>query len=327
MLKPFTASTVDLNLLVPGAEKTGEWQWPSCSAEVFSIEFFIDLFRELRFEEQFNPVHSTDTSAQAWRILRMMVPEAEAKLRDLTEQRRRQFETPEAVVTNLTRFGNRAKVEVVRHQGRLAVKKTYRPGAERFLRREVECLQAFADRPEVPPLIASGDNWMMIPLYENSLRERRVLGFRLPRLLPLNVTRQLAAFLEVAAGRGFDLIDLLPRNNLILDPQLGLKIFDFEFAQKREDLCHADQSYCLRGVPPDFGGDVPAGNYAADPYALEWKPMTGLSLEAFLHDPAWLQQIKRAGCFVGLLFALMLRKLREASPLRRFRPAVLRGQR
>lgn len=281
----------------------------------------------LNFDEQFNPVHSTDTASQAWRLLRMIAPDAEAELRARTAERRRQFATPEAVVSSLTRFGNRAKVEVVRHQGRLAVKKTYRPGAERFLEREVACLEAFADRPEVPPLIARGDNWMMIPFYENQLHERRVLGFRLPRLLPLDVTRQLASFLKVAAERGIDLIDLLPRNNLILDPRLGLKILDFEFAHQRADLRAAADSYCLRGVPPDFDGDVPAGNYAANPYPSEWKPMTGLELDAFLNDPAWLQRIKRGGNYVVQLVALALRKLRQGLPLRRWRAAAFRSQR
>lgn len=287
-----------------------------------------DLVRErVKCEEQFNPVHSTDNASQAWRILRLIAPEAELRLRDCTEARRRQFETSETVIANLTRFGNRAKVEVVRYQGRLAVKKTYRPGAERFLRREVECLQALSDLPEVPPLIACGGNWMMIPLYQNDFRERRVFGFRLPRLLPLDVTRQLARFIEIAAGRGYDLIDLLPRNNLIIDPRFGLKVLDFEFAHKRDELRHAADTYCLRGMPPDFAGDVPAGGYAANPYPSEWQPMTGLSLDAFLNDPAWLQRIKRVGSYVSQLLALIFRKLREASPLRRLRPSAFRGQR
>jgi hypothetical protein len=262
--------------------------------------------------EQFNALHSTDTASQAWRLLKLIDPEAVSELRAIIAARRLQFTTSETVINSLTRFGNRAKVEVVRFEGRLCVKKTYRPGAERFLAREIGCLTAFRDLPEVPPLIARGDNWMMIPLYRNIWEDRRWFGFRLPKLLPLDVTRQLAEFVKIAARQGYDLIDMTPHNNIILDPELGLKILDFEFALHRPELTDARQSWCLTGVPADFAGDVPTGsNYVAAPWEEAWFAHVGLSMESFLDDPAWLQRVKRMENFARLCARLVLRKLKR----------------
>jgi hypothetical protein len=47
----------------------------------------------------------------------------------------------------------------------------------------------------------------------------------------------------------------------------------------------------MAGCPADFSGDLPSGGSKS--YRRNWMPYTGLSLESLLHDPVWLQTVKR----------------------------------
>ncbi len=50
----------------------------------------------------------------------------------------------------------------------------------------------------------------------------------------------------------------------------------------------------MAGLPKDYKGDRPRGVlFLYDPYPAQWFRYTALSVESFLHDPAWLQLVKR----------------------------------
>ncbi len=77
-----------------------------------------------------------------------------------------------------------------------------------------------------------------------------------------------------------------------------MKVIDFELWRHCAPGTRPEDALCLLGVPP---GDTerPRGVPAfSKSYRAAWYPLTLLSLESFLYDPAWLQRLKRAANLV-----------------------------
>ena len=101
-----------------------------------------------------NVVHSSDNGREALDYLRTILPHALDEVLAEVGRLQSNYRTAEPVIATSTRFGRRAKIEVVERDGQVAVKKTFKPHQERFCRREVEALKALAPVvPEVPPLL------------------------------------------------------------------------------------------------------------------------------------------------------------------------------
>jgi hypothetical protein len=247
-------------------------------------------------EVRFNPLHSTDNTAQSWRVVRWLVPQRERALRAEMKARESEFVTKQDIVSTLTGYGNRAKVELIRFDGRLAVKKTFRRSGIAALNREVEFLNAFAGRDEVPQILSTGPNFLIMPYYRPKTRAQRILGLRVPRAMKLDAIRQLAAFAKYVVSKGYDPIDMIPRNNVLVTEEDGLKVIDFEFAYVHTGAPPPpEHAYCFAGVPAGFAGTLPVSvGYLSNPYDSEWYPHTFLGLRSFLYDPPWLQQVKRS---------------------------------
>ncbi|MBM6595655.1 hypothetical protein [Microvirga pudoricolor] len=251
------------------------------------------LNENLPAEARFNAVHSTDNSRQSLEVLRgIPAVDVDALLR-LIDDRRRDFATHHTVIETLTRHGKRAKVELIEYNGTVAVKKTYRHQALRFLQREVAFQAEFsALRPEVLPVLETGPNYFISPHIEDVGAQHRFLGITFPRLLSLKDVRQLADFIRFLLARGYDPIDLTPWNNVLIDRTAGLKAIDFEFVYRNPDgRIVPEKSMCLTGLKDEFPGDYPYGVfYLKNPYATEWYPRIGLDLTRFLRGATWKQQ-------------------------------------
>ncbi len=242
-------------------------------------------------------VASTRNSDQAWRWVRELFADRETELRAKADRLRKDFAT-DGAIKDLTREGRRAKVELVEFERGLAIRKTYRASALRYMEREIEVLQRLADiRPEVPKLLERGDNHIIISFVgggRNLDLEHR--GGR-PRPLPLNVVRALAGFIKACVSQGFDPIDIRAPGNVIAT-ETGMKVIDFELWRHCAPGTRPEDALCLVGVPP---GDTerPRGVPSfSKSYRAAWYPLTLLSLESFLYDPAWLQRLKRAANLV-----------------------------
>jgi hypothetical protein len=242
---------------------------------------------------RYNALHSTDSSRHSVELLESLPDVDVEALLALVAERRQEFSTGYTVVRTLTRHGKRAKVELVEFQGKVAVKKTYRHQALRFLEREVAFQEQFAAlRPEVLPVLESGSNYFITPYVEDIGAPLRVLGVTLPRLLGLKHVRQLAEFIQFLLAHGYDPIDLTPWNNVLIDRQTGLKAIDFEFVYRNPDgTIVPEKSMCLTGLKEEFDGDYPHGVfYLKNPYATEWYPRIGLDLPRFLRGATWRHQ-------------------------------------
>jgi hypothetical protein len=236
------------------------------------------------------PAVGTKNSAQAWSLLERLAPGHVDVLRERMQDRAAGFVTGPAI-RDLSRFGCRGRVELIDHHGTLAVRKTFRPGRERFLHRELEVIQTLGPIcPEIPRLLEYGANYFIIEYIDEDEQLRLPDP---PALLPLSQVRQLAAFVCKAIANGWDPIDLKPRSNAIYTAR-GIKVIDYEFWRRCDPSMPYKDSYCLAGIPVEYEGDRPWGRlFGMEPYPAKWKRITGLDVESFLYDQAWLQAIKR----------------------------------
>lgn len=258
-------------------------------------------------KECYNAVHSSDNSRQAWEAIRAVVPEQADRLAVTARERMRSFSSDGAVEKDLTEVGNRARVELIRWQNGYAVRKTFKPNCLKFLRREVAVLTDLSGSPHVPKILETGENYFVIEYFANAW------DWKSRKLLPLKFVRQLAEFTKSCAACGYDPIDFKPRGNLLLDPERGLKVIDFEFWYRRAEAFPPEHAYAFAGIPQDFEGDAPVWSEPnANPYRTEWRPFTGMDLHTFLHAPPWLQRWKRLWNYpVIFLRALILDFLRN----------------
>lgn len=276
--------------------------------------------RTLPKEEQFNPIHSTDNSRQAWRAVRTIIPEREAELRQKVDQLRRDFVRPGAI-RDLTKFGRRAKIELVEFEGQIAVRKSFRPTALRFMHREAEVMERLAPVcREIPRLLHRADSYIIVEYVGGGTElEPWAGGGRPPKPLPLAHVRKLAELIKTIVANGFDPVDLRADRNVLYGPT-GLKLIDFEFWRPCDPSMKPEYSMCLAGIPPNDEGDRPRGDrFNLEPYRIGWYPYTQLPLNSFLHDPAWLQRLRRsaiygatlAGWFVPALLRVAARGVRS----------------
>lgn len=287
---PVTAVvTVDYAPRVPDASERGRYPRLSDVNVLLAKRAVRDLISaRLPSDQRFNPLHSSDSEVEAWEYVSLALPEEEGALRQEVERRRGAYRTAEPVVTVLSR-GRRAKVEVVHsEQHGTVVRKTFAPGYERHMERELLGLRTLGPLLDaVPDLLETGPNWFSCPHYANELGHVRRGG----RLLSLRVAREMVAVLQRINDEGFDLIDAKPEN-FLLDPRHGLKLVDYEFLHRYDGAVPAlRDSYGLRGVPAGFTGDVPSGPMA---YEWRWRAYTGLPLAALVGTPIWRQHLHRS---------------------------------
>jgi hypothetical protein len=249
---------------------------------------------------RFNPVHSTDASADAWDVIRTFAPDDEEPLRETIKSRKAGFVTNYEVVRDLTRTGLRSKIELINYGGRVAVKKTFRNNCVRFLEREASFMEEISPhRPEIPPVLERGPNFLVMPFFEGRPLRRFVLGRGVPRLMTLRQVRQVASLLRFLFSRGYDPVDLGP-HNLLVDPSGQLCAIDFEFVHRTGEPVDAELSACLSGIKAGYEGEWPAKALYSpkrakclDPWRQRWFACTGLSIHSFLFDPPAVQRVKR----------------------------------
>ncbi|MFB8230018.1 hypothetical protein [Cellulosimicrobium sp. NPDC055967] len=238
-------------------------------------------------EERFNPVHSADDEEESWEYVEHAVPDQVEALRRLVDARRAANRPAGDLVRVLSR-GRRSRVEVVRAADGLVVRKTFHPGARRFLDREIRAMrEQLVGLPGVPPVLDTGDGWFTCPYYENRIAGLDESG----RLVPVRHLRRMVAVLRAVHERGYDLVDARP-HNFLLDPDAGLVLVDFEFLHEYGDgelLPFAD-SYNFVATPDGFPGDVPVGDNA---YDLRWLPFTGMPRAVLVDGSSLVQHAHR----------------------------------
>ena len=257
-------------------------------------------------ERQCNVVHSSDNGRQALDYIQVLIPEAAEAIQERARRIQGDYATDEPVLRTITRFGRRAKIELVELDGRPAVKKTFKPYQESYLANEAASLDSLAPLvPEVPPLLRVDHHSLTIPYYDDVLRYKRSSG----KLFPLATAKQAIAALRKVYEAGYALIDAHVENVLV-DRREGLRLIDFEFCHRYESKpATFEESYDIAGCPADFAGKLPDGG--ASSYAKGWRPYVGLELRSLLEDPTWLQHMKRLAYYLAHLPRFLPRRVRH----------------
>jgi hypothetical protein len=258
-------------------------------------------------DELCNVVHSSDNAQEAREYLAIVWPEGAGALESRIADLRSAASTQSPALADWTKGGRRARIEVVLREGRIAVKKTFKPGMERFWRRETRALGELCGVvPQCATLLAADCPWLVMPCYNDVLRYRRSSG----KLLPLAVAREAIDALRGIYEAGYALLDASV-DNLLVDRAEGLKLIDFEFCHKYEILPERfEECWDVVGHPAEFAGDLPI--QGSNTYTKNWRPYTGLSLESLLHDPAWLQHLKRAAFYTLRAHRYLPRRIRHS---------------
>lgn len=234
-------------------------------------------------------VHSSNNHLEALAYLNAAMPNRlEAILND-AYRLERDFHSDGPVFGTLTKYGARAKVEVVDFHGERAVKKTFRPDRERYLHREIHALKLLGNElPEIPPIWDCGPNYLVLPYYEDMFQFDR----ESPGLVPIAVARQAIGVLRSLFDRGYAHLDF-SFQNVVIDRNNGFKVIDFEFLHRYEERpATFEQSYDIVGPPVTFRGDVPRGRPRT--YEVMFEPHVGLTLEALLEGDPCTQKRLRA---------------------------------
>jgi hypothetical protein len=147
--------------------------------------------------EAFNPVHSTDSSAQAWTTIRLLLPHLEEEVREKARESRGAF-SMNGVVRHLASYGGRAKADVIDLDGKHCVRKAFPPSAAQYMSREIEVMEALAPVcPEIPKLLERGSNYIVVEHLEQDIAAPRP-----PRPLPFWAVRQLSDFVKKCVAQG-----------------------------------------------------------------------------------------------------------------------------
>ena len=228
-------------------------------------------------QEQFSPLYLSCNITQTLEYLKKIVPQQIGKIRATAQRYNIEFRTPYPVLADVSKQVCRAKVELVDFHGTEAICKTFRPGRERYLEREVKARELGASLPEVSRLLEVGPHYLVFERYSN--RMERILSPRAPfsphGLLPLWTIERVRAVILHYRRLGYECIDLNPQD-LIYDPCQGLKIIDFEFLQPGTDEIESLKgNYAWYDVPSRFKGDLPISAHQGS-YHERWFPYTGL---------------------------------------------------
>lgn len=262
--------------------------------------------RTLPLELHVNALHSSDNGHEALEYIQVVMPEALEEIRSQIASIKSSFKTREPVLFQLSAFRRRAKTEVIRFGEQLAVKKTFKSHQRSYCQREAWAMSQLSRVvAAIPPLLASDGESVIYPYYDDVLKFRRASG----RLLPLDVAREAINALRQVYEAGYALIDAHPEN-VIVDRRYGLKLIDFEFLYQYEKKpATFEQAFDIAGCPADFSGSQPDGG--AKSYEKHWQPYVGLSLHSLLHDPEWLQHVKRSAYMLISLPWRLPRRVRE----------------
>lgn len=287
------------------------------NARILCKDRIRDLLNEdVAPEAKCNPLHSSDNGWEGLEYLRLTVPDAEPEVCALIEELKQAFKTDYPVRSVLTKQGRRAKIEVIEYEGGLAVKKTFRQHQARYLKRELAAMRELSKSiAAVPPVLAEGETWFIMPYYADTLKYRWISG----RMLPLDAARTAIQSLHAIYDAGFAMIDA-STENIVVDPVQGFKLVDFEYCYRYATRpATFYESYDIAGCPSDFAGDLPTRG--ANTYARDWLPYIGLAVEELLGNrSAAILQLKRSVYYIGHARRFLTWRVRSLSRRLRNKP-------
>lgn len=229
--------------------------------------------RHVSFFQHSNPFHTADDFIEGLEML-----EAIGEVHTLENMYKQaeyfQGDSEVEIIESIGRKKGRSRVWRVREPGNDSafVKKVFAHGFESYLRRELDFYKNFSDLEMIPKLLGWDQRSLVLP--ELVKMEPSIL-----ELTPTEV-RQVVQFIITVNARGFSLVNFTPEN-LMRDRNGGLRVIDFEFAQRftppEKGYWHEAPDFI--GLPFDNGLVRPDGwTFGLDHWDVVWASYAGTRL-------------------------------------------------
>jgi hypothetical protein len=245
----------------------------------------LHLDRKQKAMFRFNPLHSTDNGLSAREFIEeawgpdhytTLLLDAEAAI---GEWKASALDFPDRLGDHSRRSGKYlSRLEPKR------VRKVFRRQSLDYLKSEIEMRGALANLPGVDIPLATGANFLEIPLVPNA---RNVEVLSPPQIL------EVRDFLLRCARRGIQPIDFTPKN-IALDSTGSLRYLDFEYFQRDKPRKNLLKSAALFGLPNVSNFRRPS------PYRKQTLHYTHHWLRHTL-VPSWAMVFRCSPVFLGLL--------------------------
>jgi len=234
---------------------------------------------------QINGIHSADNPDEALEYIDIIFSVDKKDIQSKIDLIQNKIKNKYTVIEDKSRHARRAKVEEVIFKKDRNICKTFRPGRERFLKREIKARHLGKEKNDISEILEYGDNYIILKKYDNQLANvcRYRPLFQKEKYLPIWLIKQLCDFILFFRKRGYELIDFSPYNILYSEID-GVKVIDFEFLQKGKSQNNSLKgSYACYPIPKNFNGDIPSHlKNEKSPYKQKWINKTGLPLWAFV---------------------------------------------
>jgi hypothetical protein len=246
------------------------------NAHVFIKDKIRDLInKDLPKSKHFNGIHSTDDDLESLDDLSIVFkgfPE-HGSIKNQYKERTAHYCTNEKVKKVVRSNTRRSKMYIVSHNNEYFLKKVYKQSFLNHLKRELDVYEALSHSNYLPELVEVGSSYMVTRWYDNQF-----LGItekETQMLLKLH-RNDIKSILKLFYDNSIAHLDFHP-GNLILCPDNGLKVTDFEFSYKYSSKPdHFHYSYDVVGVPHDFPGDLPRGTVKPGiTYENTWQKILG----------------------------------------------------
>lgn len=244
----------------------------------FLKEHLVDeLYNNFKIDKGVVPFYYSFNEIEALKLLNIYLPKEQEKIINIIKCYDMEYSTKSKVLKIFDGFKYRAKTELIEYKCGLAVKKTWKPNNEKFMEREKYAYGILSKKNSlIPPLLDSGENYIIIPYYEDKL----IKNDELRKVILSRHINEIASFFKFLYDEGYYNTDIHP-GQFVFSVQHGLKAIDYEYLQKYDIKPRTFlESYDIIGRPDSFEGDIP--NYIGRPlfnwYNRLWKEYTSYSL-------------------------------------------------
>lgn len=222
--------------------------------------------------EHTNCIHAADDEVESWEYIKFVIPDEQENLKNTVKNIRAKFATHFPIIKTFDSNFTRAKIELIKYKNIEAIKKTFKDGRERFLKRELSFYREFAYRELLlPGLIDFGENYFISQYYRNVLEDLDI--FERNKIIKQYAHKIIDA-LKLFYDEGFAHINFTPKN-IIITSKNEFKIIDFEFVYEYKIKPKTfNESYDIIGVPDDFDGDLGLIDPTLN-YKKVWEPIIG----------------------------------------------------
>ncbi|WP_434303295.1 hypothetical protein [Clostridium botulinum] len=232
---------------------------------------------ELKLKNIKNYIYLTKNENEAKEVLENLFKETLENLSKEIRKIEKEYISQYKVIKVFKGFKHKAKTELINYRDGLAVKKTWKPGNEKFFEREKFAYSELSKTIKyIPRLLESGDNYVIIPYYNDVLNKSE----QNKKIILTSHIIDVAAYFKQLYDLGYYNPDIHPGQFLYTEKE-GVIAIDFEYLQKYEEKPSSlFESYDILGYPKDFNGDKP--NYTGQNlhkwYDELWIKYTGYDL-------------------------------------------------